>query len=386
MRLFNEIMVLLDQIEPMRSPNNYKRIWVSECRGTIDDMLFDDLEEAMDYFDVESEADLQKKFLNWYSEERYWFMLEAMHNEECRFLRFTHFTICIHNKMPEHIDSTEHEYSRFLQWTKDALSIAISQAETGKYIAEKELPYNYRYGTISRKKLYECRPSYKEDTLKDLTDEEINRFIQIIKQEENNGIPEGRIKEMTFNMYFEYVSKAFSAAGFDIKGMTPYEQFKRYGEDFGGGILKNISHDTTDGFLYYYDDRHHMGGHPWGIVRGSSRTRIYLWPQQTDEGFYFKFSGNEIFMAYEMVKMYLALKDSGMPVYYSGSREDIIRYLRQDDMIGIVPSFEIALYHQHEFPNQDIDDFMHFYPDKDADIADLIEWQPIMPIIFKREK
>lgn len=52
-------------------------------------------------------------------------------------------------------------------------------------------------------------------------------------------------------------------------------------------------------------------------------------------------------------------------------------------MIGIVPSYEIALYRQREFPDQDIEDFMHFYPDEDGDIADAIEWQPIMPVILE---
>ncbi len=199
------------------------------------------------------------------------------------------------------------------------------------------------------------------------------------------NIPEGRIKDMTFNMYFDYASIAFNAAGYDTKGMTPYEQFRRYGEDFGGFILENLPHDTPEGFLFYCDDRNHSGGHPWGLVRGSSRTRLFLWPRKTEEGFYFTFNGNEVFMAYEMVKMYLALKDSGLPVRYGSCKKDIIEYLRQDDLIGIVPIYEIALYRQHEFPNQEVEDFMHFYPEEGDDIADLIEWQPIMPIVFKGE-
>lgn len=88
-------------------------------------------------------------------------------------------------------------------------------------------------------------------------------------------------------------------------------------------------------------------------------------------------------MAYEMVKMYMALKDSGIPVKFCGSKKSIVKYLRQDDLIGIVPSYEIALYRQSEFPDQDIEDFMHFYPDEDGDIADAIEWQPIMPVILE---
>ncbi len=385
LRLFDEITLLLGRIEPMRSNNNYKRVWLSEERGSVSDMRFDDIEEAMDFFEVENKADLQKAFLEQYPDDRYWFMLESLSNEDCRILKLKYLAICIYNEVPDHVDNTPHDLTDFLQWVKTALSGAIMQAEKGKYLetVEKELPYHLRYGTISRKELYDRRPGCREHRLKDLTSEEIERFIQLLEQEGEGYIPEGRIKDMTFNMYFDFASKAFAAAGYDINGMTPYEQFRRYGEDFGGHILENIPHDTPEGFLYYYDDKHHMGGHPWGLVRGSSRTRIFLWPRQTEEGVYFSFSGNEIFMAYELVKMYLALKGSGMPIRFSGCKEDIIQYLRQDDLIGIVPAYEIALYRQHEFPDQAVEDFMHFYPDEDGDIADLIKWQPLMPLVLK---
>lgn len=220
MRLFNEITQMLGQIEPMQNNNNYKRMWLSVERGTVEDMRFDDLDEAMDYFEVENEADLKKKFLEWYPDEKYWFMLEALHNENCRILRLKRFTICICNEIPDYINSTEYEYVRLLEWIKEALAITLNQAKQGRYleIVEKELPRNLRYGTISRKELYKRRPTCKESILKDL---------------------------------------------------------------------------------------------------------------------------------------------------------------------GIVPSYEIALYRQHEFPNQNVEDFMHFCPEEDEDIADAIEWQPIMPVILR---
>ncbi len=388
MKLFDEIMELLDRIEPMRSNNNYKRVWLNAERGSVSDMRFNDLDDAMDYFEVDNEADLHKKFLEMYPDEKYWFMLESVSNEDARILIVQKLAIIIYTEMPEHIDDMEHDYSNLLEWVKESLTLALSQAEKRMYVntVEKELPYSLRYGTITRRKLYERRPSCMESILKDLPDEEIDRFIQTIEKEGENYIPEDRIKDMTFNMYFDYASKAFNAAGYDTKGMTPYEQFRRYGEDFGGFILENLPHDTPEGFLFFCDDRNHAGGHPWGLVRGSSRTRLFLWPRQTDEGFYFTFSGNEVFMAYEMVRMYMALKDCGMPVRYGSCKKDIIEYLRQNDLIGIVPAYEIALYRQHEFPNQEVEDFMHFYPEEDSDIADLIEWQPIMPIVFKGER
>ena len=152
MRLFDEIMEMLGRIEPMRSNSDYKRIWLSEERGTVADMRFDDIEEAMEYFEADNESDLNNKFLERYPDEKSWFLLESLHNEECSVLKLRYFTICIYNGIPDHADKTEYEYTDLLQWIKDALSAALTQAEQGEYleIVEKELPYNFRYGTIRR--------------------------------------------------------------------------------------------------------------------------------------------------------------------------------------------------------------------------------------------
>lgn len=95
MRLFNEIMEMLRKVKSMRGYNNYIRIWVSEERGTVADMRFDDLEEAMDYFEVDNEAALNKAFLERYPDEKSWFMLESLYNDDGRILRLNNFTICM---------------------------------------------------------------------------------------------------------------------------------------------------------------------------------------------------------------------------------------------------------------------------------------------------
>ena len=83
MRLFNEIMEMLGRIEPMQRNSDYKRIWLSEKRGTVADMHFDDIEDAMEYFEADNESDLNSKFLERYPDEKSWFLLESLHNEEC---------------------------------------------------------------------------------------------------------------------------------------------------------------------------------------------------------------------------------------------------------------------------------------------------------------
>ncbi len=134
LQLFDEIMEMLGRIEPMRSNGDYKRIWLSEERGAVADMRFDDIEEAMEYFETDNESDLNSKFLERYPDEKSWFLLESLHNEECRVLKLRHFTICIYNGIPDHADKTEYEYTDLLQWIKDALSAALTQAESRENI------------------------------------------------------------------------------------------------------------------------------------------------------------------------------------------------------------------------------------------------------------
>ena len=118
LQLFDEIMEMLGRIEPMRSNGDYKRIWLSEERGAVADI----------------ESDLNSKFLERYPDEKSWFLLESLHNEECRVLKLRHFTICIYNGIPDHADKTEYEYTDLLQWIKDALSAALTQAESRENI------------------------------------------------------------------------------------------------------------------------------------------------------------------------------------------------------------------------------------------------------------
>ena len=61
LQLFDEIMEMLGRVEPMRSNGDYKRIWLSEERGAVADMRFDDIEEAMEYFETDNESDLNSK-------------------------------------------------------------------------------------------------------------------------------------------------------------------------------------------------------------------------------------------------------------------------------------------------------------------------------------
>ena len=210
--------------------------------------------------------------------------------------------------------------------------------------------------------------------LKDLTQAEIDRFISIVETEGDDYIPVKRLRNVTFNKYLQYASYAFQGAGFDVTGKTPFEQFERYGEDFGGHVLRDLNMDSYSDFLRYFNDEFRMDGHPWGLRRGSSRTRIMLIPKRDEDGWYFIFSGNPNWNVYEMVKMYLALKDCGCPVRFVMGQETI-RYLREEDLVGIVPAERICAYCQSSFPGMEVNDFRHL-DESCEELQKQIEWLP----------
>lgn len=160
----------------------------------------------------------------------------------------------------------------------------------------------------------------------------------------------------------------------EAEGKTPYEQFECYGEDFGGHILRDLDKNSHEDFLRYFNGELRMGGHPWGLRRGSSRTRIMLVPQKDEEGWYFTFSGNPNWNAYEMVKMYLALKDCGCPVRFV-MRQETLRYLREEDLVGIVPINQICAYCHRDFPGMEVNDFRHL-DESCEELKEQIQWLP----------
>ena len=372
MAIFREVFALLEQIETDKV-NNYRSVWLRADRGTLEDMDFEDQEDALEYFGVSEGAQLQEAFLREFPNEVYWFELESVNDRNYYHLGLRNFSITIVEGEQE---GYPYGYLDMLTWIRDELSTTLADIRAGTYNQriEAEIPLPQRYGTVLRSTYWRLCPEDKKHVLKDLTQAEIDRFISIVETESDDYIPVERLRNVTFNQYLQYASYAFQGAGFDVTGKTPFEQFERYGDDFGGHILRELNMDSHSDFLRYFNDEFCMGGHPWGLRRGSSRTRIMLIPKRDEDGWYFIFSGNPNWNVYEMVKMYLALKDCGCPVRFVMGRETI-RYLREEDLVGIVPAERICAYCHSSFPGVEVNDFRHL-DESCEELQKQIEWLP----------
>ncbi len=371
--LFDAIFIKLQRIETSRV-NNYCELWLPAKRGTVADLDEDALEDFCEQYGEADSRGLEEAFISEFPEDVYWFKLESAYDLNFRHLRLGGFTITL---VDGEDDEYPHQCTEILEWVNAALTDTMTQIADGSYYRrmERELPLPLRYGTVSRRDYWACCPDNKLNNLKDLTQDEIDRFISVVEEESTTGLPIERIQNVTFNQYFRYASHAFHAIGLNIKGKIPFEQFMRYGENFGGHILQELEHDSYEDFLRYYKGELRTGGHPWGLLRGTSRSRIMLWPEKDERGWYFCFGGNPNWSVYEIVKMYLALKKCGCPVCFPQS-EQTVRYLREEDTIGIVPINRLCVYCQSAFPGLEVKDFRHFHADEDGALKDRIRWLP----------
>lgn len=384
MVLFNDIFQLFEKIKPAGN-NNYRQVWFKIPRGKYTDGGFKNDEEACEYFEVDNPSELVAAFESWFPREEYWLEIESICDDGFRLLRIGNLVITIASKDNTSSDRQEYDYSAILSWVKKGLTETIEECRDGDYNnrVDRELPYTLRYGVISRKKLWDHHPEYRQHNLKDLSQKEVQNFIELLQREKRTTTTPERIKEMTFRRYFEFAAKAFDAAGLRIEGATSFTLFERYGEDFGGRIVQSVDHDSPQDFLRYYNGELRAGGHPWGLLRGSSRSRIMLYPQMDDKGFYFVFAGNPNWSIYEMVKMYSALYEAGLPVIFSQARETI-SYLLEEDLVGIVTENDMCVYCQSAF-SEKINDFYHFQLEQDIPIKNLITWQPVHKVYLLDE-
>lgn len=365
-KLVDEVFGLLEKIERINDEAWF--LWLNAERGT-----FTEYKKSKHY---NSDIGTKKGFLEYYPNEIVWIPLLAVKNNYIKFIRISSLALAVEN-IPHVHDSFDYDLSDLLEWVKEALQKTIEELKNGTYNdkVRSELPYEQRYGTINRKIFWEHYPRDKENSLEDLTEKEIREFMSIIENETDDYIPNNPIKHMTFNKYFAMAYDCFKSLGFDIDDDI-FRTFERYGEDFGGRLFDEIDFDSEQDFDDVYSERKvGGGGHPWGILRGSSRTRIMLYPMKTENGYIFRLAGNPNWSIRDIVKSYITLKKINAPVFFNNTAETIA-YLKEEDLVGFVPITRLPVYCQSEF-NEKVNDFRQYWESDYKKIKDLIKWQEI---------
>ena len=79
--------------------------------------------------------------------------------------------------------------------------------------------------------------------------------------------------------------------------------------------------------------------HMWEMSQGSSRTRLHLFPVNDENGYFFQLFGGENYVTAEIVKMYIALKELGIPVVLHNLDAFKNKILGIDE-VGVIAEYE----------------------------------------------
>jgi len=390
MNLLVEVLKILDRIEPIDETDHVHSFWLYVKRDSFD--TWKEENDTKKKYKNYSEKSLMRAFKRQFNKEAYWINVHASYNDRYNFklLQFGGFCIDINAVEDHHCfeEQYESDVTGFLQWFKVQVIRLIDGIKDGSYnmYTAQKLPYTYRFGTICRNVYWEYFPEDKEYMLRGLTKEEIDRFVSFAENQGDNFVPEKRIKDVTFMQYFTWAATAYRAAKYDIFTDNVATLFFRYGEDFGSNVLRKLDYNSVKDFDDYYRGRcGAVGGHPWGIRRGSSRTRITLCPVYDGDGYYFELLGDQNYMVRDMVKMYLALNDLGLPLKL-GMPKEMADYLLERDLIGLCPNPFLQIYSYRCYGDRCVSDDRVYRNDRRSKYFNSIDWVPITELKSKVEE
>lgn len=153
------------------------------------------------------------------------------------------------------------------------------------------------------------------------------------------------MEQMTAGKYYELYSRCYHAANYtELEDKTPKQMFERYGDRRDSG-LSRLDENSAEDFEKWYN----LSGqekwkienpsHMWELSQGSSRTRLRLFPVQDENGYFFQLSGGENCITDEIVKMYIALKELGIPAVLH-NLDAIKNKILGIDEVGVIAEYE----------------------------------------------
>ncbi len=293
-----------------------------------------------------------------------------------------------------------------LSWLEEVVCDAINKAKDGTYNEwlNKNLPYKYRVGSISRKDYFDAYPEERERFREGLTEEEIEAFCK-----EAKATPEGNestfLPEMTARTFFEACAVGYKAAGYkwreyklfdDTKeeqerygGTTPREWYSKYADGRDDG-LTSIPLDDPEIFEAWFngDEKYCVftGHHPYEVYsRYSLAHSIHLFPQHTENGWYFSLSGTAVCASTETVKWLNALSKE-YPVFLYDGKVTAARF-EETDRIAIVSVNDPVDFGDNCYSRvgADIADAIQL-PEDYEKVLDKIEWLPETQLCLAEEQ
>ena len=370
LQALDELFDVLSVIKPCGS-DGLREIWIKADRGTADD--YGNYEDYLDD-EIRTKKDFEDYFDMRFPDPVYWYHLAIVEHDGYNGVFLGRRHVMERNPHQTRESGGWGEIILpYIHWMIDAAKVAIAKLRDGTYNGDirANLPLEHRTGTILRKDLWERIHGSREYDMEGLTQDEADRFAQMMDGVTDKPEPEGRIQQMTAGMFYRTCALGYKANNYEGCDLSPKEQYYRHADGRDEG-LSEIDPEDAATFDTWFHDRHRYGGHPWEICRGGNSTHVDLYVHEDKEGYYFRLAGDH--RRAEVIRFYLALRDAGLPVTISNGRL-IAAAVQATDKIGIVPEGIFPRYCGSMFPGEEILDFINL-SDEDWDkIVDCIMWQ-----------
>ncbi len=368
----------------------YWDMWIPVQRGGLKG--FGNYKELHEDGDYESYEEFKKAWKECYPKKVYWHKLIFIHDEQCTVLYLDQAMFVSLHKESQFGNRRTVDVTGVLNYILSEVRKIRKMVKKGtyeRYLIEN-LSHEYRYGEIERAELWKIAPKSKENDLKCLETEEIDKFIKFI---EKNGKekPAERLKEMTAGRYFELCADCYKAAEYaDLENRTPKQMYERHADNRDGG-LSTLDENSSEAFNEWFemsnDDKWKIrnASHLWEMATGGSFVRMDLRVNKDEDGFYLTLTGGLHCRTDEAVRMFNALCEKGVPVQFANG-DDIAYKIQGKDSVGIVPVNEPPFaYWYGGFPNGDLASYIQIDNFEERDeIVKAATWFPV-PILRMKE-
>ena len=363
--LFNQIEDILRELPPSEKDLDCRRLWISIPRGPIED--FGDYEDYKDDMSYDDFVDLWKYR---HPDENDWYVVQCERVPNgCRYIAIDNLVIFS--------DETDNRFRRrseyhtdLLKWLVTTVREQVDSVKAGTYHDKvvNGLPIGYRKGVVRRSDVWKSGYWTREDDMDGTTENDIERFSELVE----SGIeekPKTRIPTMTVNSYLRLCSLCFTIRGEDVSGMSLKDQYKRFSDGRDGGML-DIDPDDPEAFKEFEP----FDGHAWEIRAGHGWSRMHLYPVHDEDGWYLALRGS--FDRTDFIHIALEFHDRGLPLEVYGAK-DVLRALKGEDYIGIVPRGDWPFYAQDRFSEHDVIECITFKDELYEKLKDKIEWYDV---------
>ena len=366
---------LFSMMRRLKKPDErVAELWIRVERGPIE--AFGNVKEWIEDEFVETEEKFYRYWQELYPDEVKWYSLSIVEEDGYKGV------FCRHRQIieidPDRDRGNPDRVDYILEGLNEIVRNTIKKIEQGTYIQnlEREIPPQHRTGTIVRKDYWDIFPENREDFLKDITQEDINEFIEYMKHQDHNDYrSKDRLQKMTAGDFYRFCELGYKENNYRCVGELSAKDLYYVHADGRDEGLKDIDIEDPDAFKDWLLENRVRGGHPWEVCSGGNSTHISLYVGYNN-GYYLTLAGSSLVRTIETVKFYLALKREGLPVFLSEGNLLMERFL-ETEKIGVVPEGIIPVYCSGHFPDEHIISFMNLPDERTEEIAKKCVWQPL---------